>query len=168
MEPGCSYIVKSIWYHGWLDTCGVCGNEYIRGLVQTNHNLGTSVTDHMNGWVQRDTEWIAGPWFKMKMSSYQYRKSYCGDKTVVRSSYLHNGISYTGKMTSLYWFGTLSLLHQSVDVIILTHWPQGDVIMIMCNFHIHFKDWYFEHFHWNYMEVNVTDHALIVILTDGL
>ena len=37
------------------------------------------------------------------MSSYQYRKSHCGDKTVVRSSYLRNGISYTGKITSLYW-----------------------------------------------------------------
>ena len=37
------------------------------------------------------------------MSSYQYRKSHCGDKTVVRSSYLHNGISYIGKMSSLYW-----------------------------------------------------------------
>ena len=37
------------------------------------------------------------------MLSYQYRKSHCGDKTVVRSSYLHNGISYTGKITSLYW-----------------------------------------------------------------
>ena len=37
------------------------------------------------------------------MSSYQYRKSHCDDKTVVRSSYLHNGISYTGKMTPLYW-----------------------------------------------------------------
>ena len=41
------------------------------------------------------------------MSSYQYRKSHCGDKTVVRSSYLHNGISYTGKMSSLYWIGAL-------------------------------------------------------------
>ena len=30
------------------------------------------------------------------MLSYQYRKSHCGDKTAVRSSYLHNGISYTG------------------------------------------------------------------------
>ena len=39
------------------------------------------------------------------MSSYRYRKSHCGDKTVVRSSYLHNGISYTGKMSSLYWIG---------------------------------------------------------------
>ena len=36
------------------------------------------------------------------MPSYQYRKSHCEDKTVVRSSYLHNGFSYTGKMASLY------------------------------------------------------------------
>ena len=42
----------------------------------------------------------SGPWFNIKLSSYQYRKSYCGDKTVVRSSYLHNGISYTSKMAS--------------------------------------------------------------------
>ena len=39
-----------------------------------------------------------GPWFSIKMASYQCRKSHCGDKTVVRPSYLHNGISYTGKM----------------------------------------------------------------------
>ena len=48
-----------------------------------------------------------GPWFNIKMSSYQYRKSHCGDKTVVRSSYLHNGNSYIGKMSSLYWIGAL-------------------------------------------------------------
>ena len=47
-----------------------------------------------------------GPWFNIKMSSCQYRKSHCGDKTVIRSSYLHNGIFYTGKM-SLYWIGPL-------------------------------------------------------------
>ena len=40
-----------------------------------------------------------GPWFNIKMSSYQYRKFHCGDKTVVRSSYLHNGISYTESYT---------------------------------------------------------------------
>ena len=44
------------------------------------------------------------------MSSYQYRKSHCGDKTVVRSSYLHNRISYTGKISSLYWIGALNLV----------------------------------------------------------
>ena len=35
--------------------------------------------------------WAPGPRFKIKMSSYQYRKSHCGDKTVVRSSYLQMG-----------------------------------------------------------------------------
>ena len=54
-----------------------------------------------------------GPWFNIKMSSYQYRKSHCGDKTVVRSSYLHNGISYTGKMSSLYWIGAQGLFSLS-------------------------------------------------------
>ena len=44
-----------------------------------------------------------GPWFNKKMLPYQYRKSHCGEKTVVRSSYLHKGISYTGKMASFYW-----------------------------------------------------------------
>ena len=50
-----------------------------------------------------------GPWFNIKMSSYQYRKSR-GDKTVVRSSYLHNGISFTGMMSSLYWIRALILI----------------------------------------------------------
>ena len=49
----------------------------------------------------------SGPWFNIKMSCYQYRKSHRGDKTVVRSSYLQNGISYTGKMISLYWIRAL-------------------------------------------------------------
>ena len=46
-----------------------------------------------------------GAWFNIKMLSCQYRISHGGDKTVVRSSYLHNGISYTSKMSSLYWIG---------------------------------------------------------------
>ena len=50
---------------------------------------------------------IPGPCFNIKISSYQYRKSHCGDKTILRPSYLHNGISYTGKMTSLYWIRAL-------------------------------------------------------------
>ena len=41
--------------------------------------------------------------FSIKMSSNQYRKSHCGDKRILRPSYLHNGISYTGKTASLYW-----------------------------------------------------------------
>ena len=52
------------------------------------------------------TKW---PWFNIRMSSYQHRNSHCRDKTILRPSYLHNGISYTGKMTSLYWISPLAL-----------------------------------------------------------
>ena len=46
----------------------------------------------------------AGGWINIKIQSYQYMKSHCGDKTILRPCYLHNGISWdTGKMTSLYW-----------------------------------------------------------------
>ena len=41
----------------------------------------------------------SGSWFNIKIPSYQYRKSHCGEKTILRPSYLHNGISYTGKIT---------------------------------------------------------------------
>ena len=50
---------------------------------------------------QRSQPW---PWFNIKMLSYQYRKSHCGDKTILRPSYIHHGTSYTGK-TFLYWIG---------------------------------------------------------------
>ena len=36
------------------------------------------------------TQLWPGAWFDIKMPSYQYRKSHCGDKTVVRSSYVCN------------------------------------------------------------------------------
>ena len=44
-----------------------------------------------------------GDWFNIKMLSYQCRKSHCGDKTIIRLSYLHKGITYMGKMASWYW-----------------------------------------------------------------
>ena len=62
-----------------------------------------------------------GTWFNIKMSSYQYRKSHCGDKTVIRSSYIHNGISYTGKMLSLYWIRTQVLISMDKDFNFLHH-----------------------------------------------
>ena len=49
------------------------------------------------------------------MTSYQYRKSHCGDKTILRPSYLHNGISYTGKMTSLYWIRALVVYEELTE-----------------------------------------------------
>ena len=66
----------------------------------------------------------SGPQFNIKMTSYQYRKSHCGDKTILRPSYLHNGISYTGKMSSLYWIRA-----QSVNG--LTQWSLRDTAVIL-------------------------------------
>ena len=76
----------------------------------------------------------AGPWFNIKMSSYQYRKSHCGDKTIVRLSYLHNGISYTGKMSSLYWIGALVSRSGVNDYIPQYMW---DVISCPCHWYPH-------------------------------
>ena len=63
------------------------------------------------------------PWFNIKMS-YQYRKSHCGDKTVVISSYLHNGSSYTGKMPSSSWMGALSAVHFALNSDIHLPWSE--------------------------------------------
>ena len=49
---------------------------------------------------------------------YQYRKSHCGDQTILRPSYLHNGISYTGKTASLYWIAALCVVFSTV-------WQEG-------------------------------------------
>ena len=49
----------------------------------------------------------AGGRFNVKMPSYQYRKSHCGNKTILWPSYFHNGIFHTGKMWSLYLNGAL-------------------------------------------------------------
>ena len=62
---------------------------------------------HISRWLgQYYGCWCPGPHFNMKMKSYQYRKSHYGDKTILRPSYLHNGISYTGKTTFQYWIRT--------------------------------------------------------------
>ena len=76
------------------------------------------------------------------MSSYQYRKSHCGDKTVVRSSYLHNWISYTGKMASLYWIRAL-IMHRY-------EWPISSV----CHFFLA---------PCSYLSGQVHDHAFILM-----
>ena len=62
---------------------------------------------------------------KKNWAPIQYRKSHCGDKTVVRSSYLHNGISYTGKKTSIlnqgpdfYWWILYICLHYQIILVV--------------------------------------------------
>ena len=62
-----------------------------------------------------------GPWFNINMSSYQYRKSHCGDKTILPPSYLHNGISYTGKTTSLYWIKAQVISSHGIKLVLMEH-----------------------------------------------
>ena len=83
-------------YRLWLGL-----QSYLPGYTLNEYCVKTvfSSPDHNTTWRY----WYTGPWFNIKMTSYQYRKSHCGDKTILRPSYLHNGISYTGKTTYLYW-----------------------------------------------------------------
>ena len=93
-----------------------------------------------------------GPWFSIKMTSYQYGKSRCGDKTILRPSYLHNGISCTGMMSTLYWIShqtgliekicsprylphiplIISMLIQDWGVSILPSWIENGHDALMC------------------------------------
>ena len=66
----------------------------------------------------------------IKMSSYRYRKPHCGDKTILRPSYLHNGISYTDKMIFLYWIRAQDTkLSMCADALakILWNWPSRNL-----------------------------------------
>ena len=91
----------------------------------------------------------SGPWFNKKMPTYQYRKSYCGDKTVVRSSYLHNGISYTGKMASFYWISRL---------------VPGDTCPWFISYHITFHGSFYAHAKCHYTELG---HVVFPTVTQG-
>ena len=60
---------------------------------------------------------IPRPWCKIKMLFYQHSKSHYGDKTVTRTWYSHNGISFIGKTPFLYWISTLLLTHWRLNKI---------------------------------------------------
>ena len=86
------------------------------------------------------TEWRSGPWFNINMSSYQYRKSHCGDKTVVRSSYLHNGICCTGKIISLYRIRFLFVVMKWIKITCKCSRKMYHPFWCGC---LHLTEWYF-------------------------
>ena len=86
-------------------------DECVRAIFQESYHCSIYNTSHQLYMVWARQTLRAGPWFEIKISSYQCRKSHCGDKRVIRSSYLHNGISYTGNMASLYWTNPWSQKH---------------------------------------------------------
>ena len=97
----------------------------------------------MNSDVQMPNRHLAlasGGWFNIKMTSYQYNKSHCRDKTILRPSYLHNEISYTGKMASLYWIRAQVISNCHFELR-LAHFKmiqlcQGDILGPYCDRYI--------------------------------
>ena len=94
------------------------------------------------------------PWFNIKMPSCQYRKSHCGDKTVIRSSYLHHGISYTGKMISLYWiralvFKLFPLCFDVYSILLLLPITVSDTLTRLRQNGQHFADDTLKCFYWH-------------------
>ena len=109
-------------------------------------------TDFLNPypWFWNHICW-PGPRFIIKIPSYQYRKSHCGDKTILRPSYLHNGISYSGKMISLYWIRAQIVSLKMADRVSqnkaeLAHWGRDkmDAVLQMTFFNCIFLNeyWY--------------------------
>ena len=59
---------------------------------------------------------------------YKYRKFHYGDKVVLRPSYLHNGISHTGKLVILYWISP----QVTSGRVMKPHYPRDTIISLRC------------------------------------
>ena len=95
-------LLSGIWYHV---APGHSNSPYQEGIGASGFPPnGTSPPCCAVVWIFEDCISLLWPWpwFNIKISSYQYRKSHCGDKAVVRSSHLHDVNSYTSKTSSLY------------------------------------------------------------------
>ena len=73
-----------------------------------------------------------------EMSSYQHKKSQCGEKTILRPSYLRNGISYTGKTTSLYLIGTQTI-HLHLHFVEIISKPRQFQVVAICSWMYHLQ-----------------------------
>ena len=104
---------KLVWSGNFPSGCNVHNISFYYDFSLVRHSIRTfrGMNEKMQSIIVKSSP---GPWFNIKLSSYQYRKSDYGDKTILRPSYLHNGVSYTGKMTSLYWIRVQGVCMSSV------------------------------------------------------
>ena len=125
-----SFLENNIWNVDWL--VKQRPHAQVHGLISIItwiclfvHNRQANVLLillYYKTWVLMN-KLDSGPRFNIKMTSYQYMKSHCGDKTMLRPSYLHNVISYTGKTTSLYWIGALVILSLCYKLLMRSRCP---------------------------------------------
>ena len=103
------YRSPSVRIVSWMVACVIQ-----QCLLFFIYHMCIRLQTHLNlHWICFHSRWTVnhpGSRFNIRILSYQYRKSHCWDKTVVRSSYLYNGISSTGKITSLYWIRVLTVV----------------------------------------------------------
>ena len=91
-----------------------CGELYKVRIGHSDEYVGS-------GWFLQSVSW-SEVFFELHVrprGNNQHRISHCGDKTVIRSSYLHNGVSYTGNITSLYWIRA-QIMPDKLVIIIVT------------------------------------------------
>ena len=118
-------VVSTVWGHDPGSWAGPCHAEFVSGLgcpppVRAVHvtrpsshalppPLQQEVT-HARWAYGRQCGMSPGPWFSIKTSSYEYSKLHCGDKTVVKSSNLRNGISHTA------WWDDIFILKTGIGI----------------------------------------------------
>ena len=94
LEAICWY--KTGWSGTWKALHKFTNIESIKWSVGNSTSINPVTWQPLLGWLF---------WYLIQYKALiiPYRKSLCGDKVTTRASYLHNGISCTGKITFLYW-----------------------------------------------------------------
>ena len=82
--------IKLLHTSWWCEN--YCFSIHIVNILRFFLGQGSKVEQFVTDWLYRVLIYLK-----------KIRKSYCGDKTILWQSYLHNGISYNGKITSWYW-----------------------------------------------------------------
>ena len=67
--------------------------------------------------------------YKDVLVTYQYRKSHWGDKMAFRLYHLHSGISFTGKMSSLYYLYSPVCNVSELDIYWFQHYS-GTIVIV--------------------------------------
>ena len=87
-------------------SCGSCRRRRRRrrrGYIHASRRAGGG---RISTWTNKKTDLRA--LIQHVMTSYQYTTPHCGDMMVIRSSFLHNGMSYTGK-----WYNSIFILKRT-------------------------------------------------------
>ena len=86
------YLISLTVYQliGFIAEMPVSVLDHLDGACHPGDHIGTTVLALWLSWkcdyISLEYRVTPGPWFNIKMTSYQYRKSHCGDKTILRPS----------------------------------------------------------------------------------